>query len=450
MPRGLPDMSTPAGARLGNRSRRGHAARLVGVLLLLLLALSSPGAAEELVPAPSSPDARMPPFVAPVTTTRVSLRLRPRRITAGQRARAKVVVRPGAQRSSAQSRAEVKVGRVKVVVTGPGRTRVRTATLVARRAVVKLPKLQAGRYRVRATFLGTDRLDRARSRYRRLTVVQDTPTPTPSGWPGPSNTGVPAGTNLTAYTGPCTISVANTIIDAKSVGCGTLLIQASGVTIRRSTLGRIIVDTDVGRRWSLTLEDSEVDGGQVDASAISNGNVTILRTDIHGGHNGLECQEHAAYCVIRDSWIHDQWQPPSGEFHLGGLLVLGSQVPCTGTGGACAEVVHNTIVCDSPVNRDGGGCTGDINLLPHWGPLTGAIVTDNYLGANIDAAFCTYGGAGMEYPATNIVYRDNVFERGTNRRCAAYGPVTSFDVSAPGNEWVNNRYDDGSVVRPAR
>src|SRR5215831_13844290 len=34
------------------------------------------------------------------------------------------------------------------------------------------------------------------------------------GWPGPSNTGVPAGVVPTAYTGPCTITVANTVIDA--------------------------------------------------------------------------------------------------------------------------------------------------------------------------------------------------------------------------------------------
>jgi hypothetical protein len=54
---------------------------------------------------------------------------------------------------------------------------------------------------------------------------------------------------------------------------------------------------------------------------------------------------------------------------------------------------------------------GDINLIPHFGPLHGALIQGNYLGANIGSSFCTYGGAGVENPADHIVYRDNVFQR---------------------------------------
>ena len=273
----------------------------------------------------------------------------------------------------------------------------------------------------------------------------------PRGFPNGSNTGVPDGTDLGTYTGGCTIKAAGTVIDSKTINCSAVSIEAANVTIRSSKVnGRIVVDTDVNRSWSLTLVDSEVDAGGGDLPAIYNGNVTIVRANIHGGHNGLECQEHSSHCEIRDSWIHDQWQARSGDTHLGGLLVLGNQVACTGTNGACAEIVHNTIVCDAPVNTDGGGCTGDINLLPHYGPLPGAIVEGNYLGANVGSSFCTYGGAGMEYPATDIVYRNNVFERGDNKKCAAYGAVTNFDSSARGNVWTNNHYDDGSVVPAAR
>ncbi len=52
-------------------------------------------------------------------------------------------------------------------------------------------------------------------------------------WPGPANTGVPVGTVLTPYTGPCTITVANTVIDSKIISC-ELLIRADNVTIRNS------------------------------------------------------------------------------------------------------------------------------------------------------------------------------------------------------------------------
>ena len=228
-----------------------------------------------------------------------------------------------------------------------------------------------------------------------------------------------------------------------------VLIQAAGVTIKNSKVnGRIVVDTDVNRSWSLTLQDSEVNAGAGDLPAIYNGNVTIVRANIHGGHNGLECQEHSSVCSMRDSWVHAQWQAASGDTHLGGVLALGSVVRCTGLNGACIALVHNRIVCDAPVNPSGGGCTGDINLLPHYGPLPGAIIQNNYLGANTGASFCTYGGAGMEHPASGIVYTGNVFQRGSNRVCAAYGPVTNFDTNAPGNVWSDNRYDDGTTVLP--
>jgi hypothetical protein len=280
-----------------------------------------------------------------------------------------------------------------------------------------------------------------------------TPTSAPSGFPDASNTGVPAGTALTPWTEGCTITSTVTI-DAKTISCpGGLKIRAAGVVIQNSMVnGRIVVDTDENRTWSLTLTDSEVDAGSGDLPAIYNGNVTILRANIHGGHNGLECQEHSSYCSLRDSWIHDQWQLPSGDTHLGGVLVLGNMVPCTGTNsglsGLCAELVHNSIVCDAAVNSSGGGCTGDINLLPHFGPLPGALIRDNLLGGNVGSAFCTYGGSGMEYPASHIVYMGNVFQRGTNGKCAAYGPVTNFSSSAPGNVWSGNTWDDGTPLAP--
>jgi len=281
-----------------------------------------------------------------------------------------------------------------------------------------------------------------------------TPTSTPGGFPDGSNTGVPPGTALSTYTGSCTITSTVTI-DAKIINCpNDVLIRAANVVIRNSKVnGRLIIDTDANRTWSLSLTDSEVDAGPGDLSAISSGNVAIVRANIHGGHNGLECQEHASFCSMRDSYIHDQWQAPSGDTHLGGFLGLGTVVPCTGPDAngvpACVEMVHNRIVCDAPVNSSGGGCTGDINLIPHFGPLHGAIIKNNLLGANTGSAFCTYGGAGVENPADHIVYTGNVFQRGTNAKCADYGPVTSFDSGAAGNIWTGNVWDDGTPLKPA-
>ena len=93
------------------------------------------------------------------------------------------------------------------------------------------------------------------------TTESSTSTQTP-GFPDASNTGVPAGTALSPYTGSCTITSTVTI-DAKTLDCpGGVSVRAAGVVISNSEVnGRILVDTDEDRTWSLTLTDSEVDAG---------------------------------------------------------------------------------------------------------------------------------------------------------------------------------------------
>ncbi len=96
---------------------------------------------------------------------------------------------------------------------------------------------------------------------------------------------MPAGTTLTNYTGPCTITTANAVIDGKTVNC-SLSIRAANVTIKNSKInGTVILDTDLpgSSAWSFTLQDSEVDGGQVQLAAVGWGNLTVIRSNIHGG-----------------------------------------------------------------------------------------------------------------------------------------------------------------------
>ena len=64
--------------------------------------------------------------------------------------------------------------------------------------------------------------------------------------------------------------------------------------------------------------------------------------------------------------------------------------------------------------------------------------------------YCAYGGSTMGKPfpnAYNIVFRDNVFERGPGGKCGAFGSITSFNAGASGNQWTNNTWDDGTVAR---
>ena len=94
----------------------------------------------------------------------------------------------------------------------------------------------------------------------RVNHVPGGPDGTGTCWPGPGNTGVPTGTSLTDYNGPCTITTPNAVIDSKMVNCG-LIIQAANVTIRKSKVNGIVlldVDRPGSSAWTLKLEDSEV------------------------------------------------------------------------------------------------------------------------------------------------------------------------------------------------
>ena len=46
-------------------------------------------------------------------------------------------------------------------------------------------------------------------------------------------------------------------------------------------------------------------------------------------------------------------------------------------------------------------------------------------------------------------FLDNVFERGAGGKCGFWGPITSFDSAAPGNQWSGNTWTDGTAVPPA-
>lgn len=278
--------------------------------------------------------------------------------------------------------------------------------------------------------------------------VPDGPDPWGGCFPGPNSTGVPAGTSLTTYTGSCTITTANTTIDSKTVNCD-LSIQASNVTIQNSKVnGQIVLDTDLASStgWSMTIIDTEVDEGTDDLPAICCGRMSLLRVNAYGGHNGAQCDIGSVsdidHCTITDSYFHDPYNPPTGDSHLGGFL---------SDGGDRVTLTHNTVWCNVAVNASGGGCTGDIQLIPNFAAVTNATIHRNLLGANIDASYCTYGGQKPGFDTGHdIVYTENVFQRGSNDECAAFGPVANYDDTWVGAIWSNNVWaDDGTEVPPA-
>jgi len=263
------------------------------------------------------------------------------------------------------------------------------------------------------------------------------------GYPDASNTGVPAGTKLSSYSGPCTIQTSGTVIDSKTVNCGTLEVRAQNVVIRKSKINGILVTTE-RQSFSVTLEDSEVNAGLVGRSAVGSTNLTIRRSNIHGGQTSVTC---AGNCDIRDSYLHGQEMPAGNpDWHLGAFLA--NDVSTNGK--TNATLVHNTIICDNPGNEQGGGCSGDINLYADFGPVSNITFQNNLFGANEGISYCVYGGSSKkEYAGGvgNIVFQNNVIQRGKNKKCGYWVAVTSFDPSRPGNKWEGNRWDDGSVLQ---
>jgi hypothetical protein len=261
-------------------------------------------------------------------------------------------------------------------------------------------------------------------------------------WPNAANTGIPAGTALTAYSGPCTITTAGTIIDAKTINCD-LIIQAANVQVKRSKINGSIATDENSTGYSFTISDSEVDIGNRAGTGVGAVNFTATRVHVYGGNRSMHCWNS---CTITDSYVHAQFTDPSGTFHESGIRM-----------GQSATFRHNTILCDAPDVPPDGGCSADLTGYGDFGPVQNNTIDHNLLAATT-GGFCAYGGSSQGKPyssqTNHIVYTNNVFKRGTNKSdkgtfiCGYYGAITDFDTAAPGNVWTNNKFDDGATLLP--
>jgi hypothetical protein len=261
-------------------------------------------------------------------------------------------------------------------------------------------------------------------------TTSTTSTP-PTGWPGPGNTGVPDGTTLTAYTGPMTVTADGTVIDAKII-TGDLEIAAKDVRITRSMFVNGSVQDRKTEGSSFTIEDSTIQAGNRQQRGLWGDHLTARRLDISGGYSGGWCN----YCTVEDSWVHSQ-------FYESGWHVSAFRMDHYTT------LRHNTLSCDLPVYPD-GGCSADMTGYGDFHVVEHNTIDQNLFVGNAGASYCAYGGSteGKPYSdgTNNVVFTDNVFQRGITGKCGRYGPIASFDPNAPGNLWSGNTWDDGSAL----
>lgn len=234
-----------------------------------------------------------------------------------------------------------------------------------------------------------------------------------SGKPGPSNTGVPAGTALTPYTGPQTVTTDGTIIDSMDV-TGSLIIRARNVTIRNSKIHDdpgAVAGINIQDGASATITDSEIYNFQV---GIVYENWTAIRVNMHDiSFDGIKMGSNTQ---LLDSWLHSP--KPTSDAHWDGVQVQAG--------------VTNTFIKGNVIDSTGADTNSALFLAPDQGPSTDGplTVTGNWLDGGNYTVFVN-DGAGKQYYIADISVTDNRFGHG-----AKYGPAyVNVPVSWSGNVW---------------
>lgn len=262
--------------------------------------------------------------------------------------------------------------------------------------------------------------------------------------PTPDSVGVPDGTVLSRYRGPCTITKAGAVIKAKTISCSPMHIRTTGVVIRDSKVnGSILVGTQDDYEPTV-ISDPEGDdpirvtvlSSEIDASAgadlgfrpISSSHYVVKNSYLHGTYSGGEC--HNA-CTIKWSYVHGFGS------HASGLRILRN-----------GTLKHNTIWCEpnprSDDDGDGvpdvdGGCSGNLTMYEEFGTPRDNLVKHNYF----PAGWFWYAIKLNGSDGGGIRIVDNRFGLPRSGRRVA----DDWDAKAT-NVWSGNTLTNGRVARP--
>jgi hypothetical protein len=274
-----------------------------------------------------------------------------------------------------------------------------------------------------------------------------------SGFPDPSNTGVPAGTKLLTVPGQIS-SGPGWHYDSRGFvevnGNGAVLsglyipynvnIAANNVTIKDVqvvTGGANVYAISLRHTANVTIEDCTISGinatsgrtaaGIKDIYADSTG-VSILRNNISLGENGVQLESG----TVSGNYIHDPG-------YLAGDHTNG--VTSNGGGTALLTISHNTIL----INR---GQTDAIGLFEDFGVQTNRVINGNLLAGGDYSIYAGQKTGGP--PATDIVITNNVISSIYYPLGGYYGSVAHFNLSGHGNIWSGNIWNVNNrlIARP--
>lgn len=268
---------------------------------------------------------------------------------------------------------------------------------------------------------------------------QSTGTVTPGTYADASNTGVERfGLSLTNYTGYGAFNTTESFDQMAflntQMGNGYIRVDAGGHLTFNKCLIRGKVDCD-GSDRSVTFIDCTLDGNE-DVLAVGYNNVTLIRCNVF---NGIECVNSSSDLFIEDSYIHHPYLVPLSDGHVN---------PLFNGGGTNITIRGSTFWSPVEDNGYGGGTSTNMSFFGDFAVVQNVLVENCYIRSTPGAYGVTLGwNPGKPYGdnPTNVIFRNNVFERGVSGHNASYGPATSF-LNANGNQFYGNHYEDGEVI----
>ena len=244
--------------------------------------------------------------------------------------------------------------------------------------------------------------------------VSSPPPASASPTPPPSNgrmvahpaAGVPAGLNLTPYTGPANITRDGTVLDGMDI-TKNLEISAHNVVIKRSYI-HSSGDMGIQVNGSLTISQSTISGTD---NGIGGDNYSATLVEVTKlGSDGFKLGNNVH---VDQSWCHDM-------------------APTAGAHADCGQMQSGVVNMSVTNSWFDGGDNSALFLAPDLGPSANGPVTisGNVLGKGNYTLFCVDGNSG-QYLEKNISITNNQFINN-----AAYGPDRiNVPVTASGNTW---------------
>jgi hypothetical protein len=267
--------------------------------------------------------------------------------------------------------------------------------------------------------------------------------PVTCGYPGATNTGIPAGTTLktvpaqvTSGTGwtynttdnEVTVTGNGAVLTALSIPC-PVEIDASDVTLNDdqiTTSGAFAID--LRHTTGVTIENSLISGtnatsGRVDSAiddvygdstaiTIKNNNISQFRTamQISAG-------------LVQGNYIHNPGYI-SGD-HTNGIVTNGGTQPMT--------INDNTIF----------NTLGQTDAITLDAATAGATVANKTIENNFLAGggYSIYGGDGQNNPTSNIIITGNRFGQQYYAKGGQFGAIAYYNPAATGSTWTANIWD---------